>query len=498
MLAINSLLGLNFLKIMKKNLLLILLLFAGLFFSCTEDPVLTTGDDPEEPSSGGSSSSSTQDDTYVETNTLIYETMASKYFWRDSIPAMDDTNTYLDSESYFSDELRYRVNELVSYDEDTYGDRFSYMESNTDTKATMAYTGYPLTDWGFECMYWMYNGDVYFVQVLYVVPDSPAAIAGLKRGDLMNKIDGTTITSSNMATLLSVSNPSINIVDQYLKTIDTIELVQADFDDTPLIYSAVIEGSEPKTGYFFYTEFKNDSQYETQLKEMFAEFKEAGVENVIIDLRYNPGGYVSTAMLIASALTPSQSDLGNTVMFKTQGNASSSTLVDYKYSSASSIGGTANHVAPMRLGFIMSSYTASASELLYISLSTLYSSSDCVLVGETSMGKNLASNSYEVSDWTLHPITARIYNMNGVSGYEEGLDPDVVSIDIDGSDIELKDVGDTDERMLSVVLKTMGISVSSSSTTGSDRASASTKSSLSFSPKYGQRKEYSSVLMDIE
>lgn len=472
---------------------------AILLSCCTSDPALDYNSDD----------SSTESQSNEIINSAIYTTLSQQYLWSDSLPDKDDTNLLLDPEDYFNNYLRYRVNKLVSYSYDTYGDRFSYMEytgtstssySSSSTAALEASSGGdPLSDWGFECIYWTYNSVVQYIQILYVVPDSPAYNAGLKRGDLVSKIHGFTISLYNIEVLLAIPDPTLTLVNEMGVTIGSLDLISVDFDNTPLIYSTVIEGSSPKTGYFFYTEFKNDTEYETALKTMFADFKSQGVENVIIDLRYNPGGYVSTAMLIASALTPSVSDLGNTVMFKMQENASYNVFTNYKYYSSSTIGGTGNHVAPSKLAFIMSSYTASASELLCISLRTMFDDQDCVLVGETSVGKNLASLTYTVSDWSYHPITARIHDQYGISGYETGLVPEVAINDLDSSSVSIKDIGDTDERMLSAALDALGVSISTDaeSALSSSTSYIDTKSSMQYTPQYRERREYPSLLLDI-
>lgn len=473
-----------------KKLLFILFSVSALLSSCSDSGMMLSIDATDSSTDSDSSSE------YADTNTAIYQQIAKVYLWRDSIPSISSTNTSLSSSSYFDNYLRYRVNNNVDYYYDTYGDRFSYMEYTADTKSSTAFTGYSLTDWGFEYVIWTNsNGSsVLALQVLYVVPGSPADEAGLKRGDLISKINSSSLTVYNTATLLSVSSPTLTLINGDLDTIGTLQMQYSTFDNTPLIYSAVIEGSSPKTAYFFYNEFKNDSQYTSELQAMFAEFSAAGVENVIIDLRYNPGGYISAAQLIASALTPSQSYLGSTTMYKYQSNASSSNLTPVSYYSASQIGGSDKHVGPSKIAFITTSYTASASELLYISLRPLFSSDDCITVGATTTGKNLASNSYEVDDWTLHPITARIYDKDGVSGYEAGIAADVAADDYDYENLTMADIGDTSERMLAAALSALG--VSSSTNISFDSSTPTTRASRTFEAAHPARRNYNSIMID--
>lgn len=441
-----------------------------------------------------------------EINTAIYEKMSQVYFWRDSLESISNTNTNASTQSYFDDEIRYRVNTSVDYSDDTYGDRFSYIDEDTDgdgsaklyTRSSTAISGDPIADWGFEFVIWLdYTGsDVLFLQVLYVIPDSPASTAGLKRGDYISAIDGSSLTLTNIYSLLSDNEVTLTLVNKYSVEQGTLTLTYAEFDDTPLIYSGIIEGSSPTTGYFFYTEFTDETTHLLALKEMFAEFRAGGVENVIVDLRYNPGGYISTAQLISSALTPNQSDLGTTVMFQTQSNASLSSLTGYTYYSSDQIGGITNHVAPTKLAFIMTGYSASASELTYNSLRTLYADSDCIFVGETTVGKNLGSNSYTVNDWTLHPITARIYNKDGISGYEEGFDPDTEVVDIDPYNVDIEEIGNTNERMLSATLAQLGVTISGIRASYEPSIKTKAQALYELKPVFSTRVEYPAVILD--
>lgn len=434
-----------------RNFYLSVLMLSLFLLSCTN--VGSEFDETYSDSSTSSSSSSTDQDV----NQDILDKMASVYFWRDSLPSSTDLS--LDTETFF-ESLRYRVDNSVEYYYDTYGDRFSSIEANASTRSSS--NEYTQT-WGLEFIRWNIPSSSYVIlQIAYVVPDSPADNAGLKRGDLISKINSSFVTSTTISTQLEVTSPTLTVVDGNLNTLKTVGLVQNSYTWSPLVYSAIIEGSSPKTAYFAYTSFEMDTYSTTQLKEMFGEFSAAGVENVIVDLRYNLGGYTSTATLIASALTPSASDLGNTVMYQAQYNASSSNLTPCYYYTASGIGGASNHVAPSKVAIIATGYTASASELTYIALNSVFSGDDCILVGETTYGKNLGSTSYYVDDWILHPITARAYDRYGVSGYEEGIDPDVAAEDLDTYYLTMEDLGEPSERMLSAALSALGVSVASS------------------------------------
>lgn len=431
-------------------------LIAMLTFSCTSSteflPDYDDDDDDDTSESSGEEAG---------VNEQIYEQYMSSYLWRDSIPSLSSTNLNLSVTNYVDDEIRYRVDNSVEYYYDIYGDRFSYVEYDGSTvKADDSSSGDSIEDWGFSYVAWTSSYSSYIhAQVLYIVPDSPADNAGLKRGDIISEIDGSVLTLDNVSTLMSGSSITLQLVDNQLKDLSSMVLTSSSFDNTPLIYSTIFESSSPKTAYLFFSDFKNESQYILELQEMFTGFKSEGVENIIVDLRYNLGGYVTTANYLASWLTASQSDLGNSIMYQMQTNASSSNLTPVKYYSLPAIGGASTHVAPTKIAFIMTGYSASSSEMVYNAINKLYPADNCIMVGSTSYGKNLASNEYTIDSYSIHPITARVYDCYGVSGYENGFDPDVTASDLDSYYLTMEDIGDVSERMLNAALNALGVSI---------------------------------------
>ncbi len=83
-----------------------------------------------------------------------------------------------------------------------------------------------------------------------------------------------------------------------------ITLSRIEFNQNPVIYSDVIEYEGEKIGYLVYSQFTpgQSGEWLTALDNVFDEFKTAGVTEVVLDLRYNPGGYLDISAHMASTL----------------------------------------------------------------------------------------------------------------------------------------------------------------------------------------------------
>jgi len=144
--------------------------------------------------------------------------------------------------------------------------------------------------------------------VLYVYPNSPAEKAGLVRGDFLVAInENEYITNQNYTDLYNA--PSITLRRAYLTDSGTLTM-----DSKPVYMEAVLMYEDPvikdtvvvkgthRIGYLCYTNYTKES--ESRLLEVFAGFKAEGVTDVVLDLRYNGGGYAETSRLLSSILAP--------------------------------------------------------------------------------------------------------------------------------------------------------------------------------------------------
>ena len=140
--------------------------------------------------------------------------------------------------------------------------------------------------------------------IRYVEPGSPAALAGLRRGDQILAVNGRTssqiIEEDDYSDLAPASQGDSVTIDVRTDTGDSrVTLNAAIYDLVPVPNSSVITTpSGRKMGYGMVKDMIDQAL--APFDAAFAQFKNAGIQDVIIDLRYNGGGLVSVADKIAS------------------------------------------------------------------------------------------------------------------------------------------------------------------------------------------------------
>lgn len=202
-------------------------------------------------------------------------------------------------------------------------------------------------------------------------------------------------------------------------------------------------------GYAVYDQFQTNAD----IRSLAVKFKNAKVKELILDLRYNPGGYVSTCTELASFILPSQhlGKLYQQQRFNNKLTAEKSKLrgglgVDsiYLYSTDwfEKWGLNLN-----RMIILTTKSTASASESLIIGLRPYMK---VITIGTTTCGKDVGS--YTIADnnykYQLQPITFKYYNANNESTPTTGIVPDIyVEDDLDHQR------GDTNEALLKAAIE---------------------------------------------
>ncbi|MES2874610.1 MAG: S41 family peptidase [Bacteroidota bacterium] len=295
----------------------------------------------------------------------------------------------------------------------------------------------------------------YEVRVKLVSPGSPAHLAGFSRGDIITKINNTTVgTNYNNEVSLINSALSASSVKLAGKKINgsafDLTLARSSYKSNPVYKDTVIVSNGKKVGYIAYARFSNAGNSTSVLNSIFAEFAGTGVTDLVIDLRYNGGGYVSTAEHFTNLIAPSS--LNGKVMFREKFNALMQsggatilknqpaldgndklqytngrimTYADYSYKEEDNSynfkkAGSLNSI--QKVVFIISPATASASEML---INNLRPHIDVKLVGKPSYGKPVGffpitlENTYNVYYSMFTSI-----NSAGHTDYFAGFTPD--------------------------------------------------------------------------
>jgi carboxyl-terminal processing protease len=389
---------------------------------------------------------------YAKVNNWILENMEFWYLWNDKIPASPDKGN--DPETFFKS-LLYK------------DDRFSWIQDNyTDLLNSLQGIS---KEAGYEYVLYRENESTSNViaQILYIKPNSPAAQSGLKRGDVITKINGEQISTSNYSTLLNavkedhtITFKSLDIAAKTFGPETTSSMTTVEYSEDPNYLNKVITSGGHKIGYFVYNFFaagteNNPGAYDAKTDNVFADFKSQGITDLVIDLRFNSGGSESSAANLASLIG---AGVDNTKIFAKRTynpEVQEEILNDPKMgesflntkflTKAANIG---NQLTGTRVYILTGSRTASASELVINALKPFM---DVFLIGDVTYGKNVGSISlYEENDpdnkWGLQPIVVKVSNSLNESDYATGFTPNVLNED---NSLYLYPLGDTRENLFS-------------------------------------------------
>ena len=392
-----------------------------------------------------------------EIEDFIWEALNTYYYWQDSVPDLAD-NRFNSQKSYASflsrsNENQEQLFESLLFDKD----RFSWIVSDYTALENQLRRVYTTSGMILGLERIGESNDL-FAYVRYVLPDSDASEKNIKRGDLFLSINNEQLTMDNYRDLLrsDVELFSIQLAQISGQTVSptgiSVDLVKAEIQENPIHIHKLIELNNAKIGYLMYNGFVAD--FDDQLESAFAEFQTQGINQLVIDLRYNRGGRTSSSIKLASMIT---GQFSGEVFAQTQHNDKLSSLnEDYLFEA------TAAQLKMDRLYVISSAETASASELLINGLSPYI---DVILIGDDTTGKNVGSYSiYDWIDdegnrnprhtWAMQPITLKIVNSEGFADFENGLQADYrLQEDV----ANLGFLGEIDEPLLEKTLEVMGV-----------------------------------------
>src|SRR3954462_7248570 len=161
--------------------------------------------------------------------------------------------------------------------------------------------------------------------VSYVFDKSTAGMAGVRRGWYINSINNTPITYSQSSINLlndvffgSTTSASFEFVKPD-GTTTTASLTKSSFISNSVLFDTVLNTGDKKVGYFVYKQFFGTPS-RTELNTVFNTFKSEGINELIVDLRYNPGGSTATQDVVADLIAPAAAN--NQVMYKYVFNSS--------------------------------------------------------------------------------------------------------------------------------------------------------------------------------
>jgi carboxyl-terminal processing protease len=408
----------------KSSLVMAALVGLAFFTSCKKSDASAGNLTPPTPTNTPTTPVASGD--ALKDSALLYS--KDIYLWYNQIPSSFNARSYTGMDKLMIGLRQYSKEPGFSGSVDKWS--FGVKKADWDNVSSGVSTG----DFGLN-VFFMAEGDL---RVKMVEKESPAGLAGIRRGWRITSINGNTnITTGNATFIVQNIYQSNSAKITFLKpdnTSVTMDLSASNYNDKPVIIDTIYSINSKKIGYLAFNSFLGDTtEIFNQYSRIFGKFSAANVNDVIIDLRYNGGGYVSVQEKMADWLAPMSAN--GQVMMKQQFNDK---YTQYNSEDRFSKLGNLNL---NRVFFIVSSSTASASELL---INNLKPYMDVFLVGPSkTYGKPVGFFPIPVGDWYIFPVSFRTTNSKGEGNYFNGIP--VNSQVADGLD---KDWGDIQESSL--------------------------------------------------
>lgn len=384
------------------------------------------------------------DPEMIKDSVLLYT--KELYLWYNQIPATFNARSYADPIAIMTAVRQYSIEPGFSAPVDRWS--FAMKKTEWDNMSgglgsTFGATSVAEGDFGFG-VFFIAEGDL---RVKSVERESPAGRAGIRRSWRITKINGNTnITTTNSSTIVDAVYKSTQSTFTFIKpdgsSVD-IALSAAHYREHPVYLDTVYTINSKKIGYLVFNSFLGDTtEITNEFNRVFNRFSSQNVSEIIVDLRYNGGGYVSIQEKLANYLI--SSSYNNNIMMKQQYNDKNS-----RYNSTIYFRKTGS-LNLNRIFFIVTNGTASASELL---INNLKPYMDVKLIGPTNThGKPIGFFPTPVGEWYIFPASFKSTNKNGEGSYFSGF-----PVNSQVSDGLNKDWGDITESCLASAVKYISI-----------------------------------------
>jgi C-terminal peptidase prc len=335
--------------------------------------------------------------TTLGQNLFVHDVMVDLYLWNQAVPPVNP-GRYRSPEAYL-EAVRYRALDST----------FSYIGNRAEDEAF--YSASQFIGLGLST-----RTTGAGMRVLQVFAGGPAAEAGLKRGDRIVAIDGRSVEELAAAGLLATAfgpNDAGYTVSVAFRSGDG-PVVEATLVKRVVTIPTVsdtqihdVEGR--KVGYLFFRNFVEPSF--AALDDAFAQFRAEGIDDLVLDLRYNGGGLVSVAGHLAGLIGGKRTE-GRvfTEFFHNPENS-------YRNVTAT-FGRPAQALTLDRLIVITTRSSASASELVINGLRPFM---PVIVIGEATYGKPVGQYGIQFCDKVLYPVAFSLRNADGEGAYFAGL-----------------------------------------------------------------------------
>lgn len=354
------------------------------------------------------------------------------YLWYNEVTDTNPAN-YSSTEAYF-DVLRTTATTSTGADKDRF--HFTYP---TDEWLALSQSGVSA---GYGAT-WVVRSSVppRELVVAYTEPNSPASSAGLTRGVKVLRVDGVDLVYDNTSAGVDTLNEGLwpstigqthSFVVQELSGVQrTISLTAENVTSTPVQAVTTFQtGSGGTVGYLLFND--HIATAETGLINAFTQLKNANVGELILDIRYNGGGYLALASEVAYMIAgagPTASKTFERLMFNAQypsdtnpvTGAPNSPVPFYSTGNFSAPGTALPALNLSRVFVITGSGTCSASEAIINGLRGV--GVEVVQIGSTTCGKPYGFYPKDNCGTTYFSIQFQGVNDQGWGHYADGFSP---------------------------------------------------------------------------
>ena len=391
-----------------------------------------------------------EDPTY-EISDFVWRGMNQYYYWQSDVAILDDI--HLSNLSKYKQLIQANADPEDFFNQMIYkkgmldGDRFSWFIPDYEEQEKRFSGIYKSHGMDFEIARYSENSNRLYGYVRVVHLNSNAKTQNVKRGMLFTHINGQLLTPNNISTLfdsdtfeLTFSEPIFDDANRFFgfKSSETmIRLTkEKDFKENPILVHKVLEIPNHKIGYLYFHSFLGDQRRLLELNNVFGQFQSEGINELVVDLRYNRGGYSLWSDVMATAISGKGAE---SVISKTFFNQKiQKELFNGKPQEEyfpQSIGETPINKLNLERVFFLTTNTdtASASEAV---INNLEPYMDVQIIGDYTVGKN--EGSITILDYIeenqinprhkngIQPLILKSGNSEGFINYETGLEPDFI------------------------------------------------------------------------
>ncbi len=380
-------------------------------------------------------------------NSWVKAEMDYWYYWNSKIPNAAFLNYESAPESFFQSLLYHEIDKW-SYITNDYTELIAesaQKSASTPSGAIVRFIKFSNTP------------NQIFAVVLYIQKGSAAELAGVKRGMIIEKINGKTMNNENYySTFYNNENPVTYTYTESISDIrsKTITINKTIFTESPIILDSVYSIGGKNIGYIHIGSYSYIDNFKQFVSESLNKLSSANISDLIIDLRYNGGGYLNSAQWLSSAVVSQANVNQKNLLVKLDYNSIVSPSISDTEKEKRFVN-TDYNFSINKLIFITGELTASASELTIIGLKPYTNS---ITIGDYTAGKCFGSipiydeNNPSTKNYGIQPIVFKYTNSTGFTDFINGLTPDIL---IKEDYANLYPLGSMSDPLLSAALNSL-------------------------------------------